>query len=107
MKRFLPFFTFLIFVPQVALAQPPTRPPGNFAELVNLIIGLANPIFILIISLILLAFLFGLARTIFSLGGTEGVEQGKQIMIWGAIALFLSIAFWGIVALFQNTFFGS
>lgn len=106
MKRFLPFFTFFIFVPQIALAQPPTRPPGNFAELVNLIIGLANPLFALLISLILLVFLFGLTRTIFSLGGTEGVEQGKQIMIWGAIALFLSVAFWGVVALLQNTFLG-
>lgn len=102
MKKFLSIATVLLFVPHVAQAQP----PSNFAELVNVIIGLANPIFGMIVSLILLVFLFGLARTIFSLGGPEGVEQGKQIMIWGAISLFLAIAFWGIVALLQNTFVG-
>lgn len=91
-----------LICPSLALAQP----PGNFSELVVVLIEVANPLFILIVSLSFFVFLWGLTRVIFSLGGEEGVAQGKTIMLWGVIALFLSVAFWGVVNIFYNTIFG-
>lgn len=99
MKKLFLLTGFLFSVPLVAFAQP-----RDLAELVNLIIGVANPLFILIISLIVIAVLWGLARTVFALGGEEGVKEGKRLMFWGLIALFLSVSFWGVVSILSNTF---
>lgn len=99
MKKILPLTGLLFLAPTIVYAQP-----ENLAELVNLIIGIANPIFVLIISLMVVVFLWGLASTVFALGGEEGVKRGKQLMFWGVIALFLSVAFWGLVAILNNTF---
>ncbi|MEX0933567.1 MAG: hypothetical protein WDZ74_02310 [Candidatus Paceibacterota bacterium] len=102
MKRTLIPTTVAIFfslTPLVAYAQP-----ANFAELVNLIIGIINPLFTLILGGIVLVFLFGLARFVFSLGDAKSVEEGKQLMFWGIIGLFVALSFWGLVALLTNTF---
>lgn len=99
MKKRLLIPVLLATLPVVSYAQP-----SNLNDLVNTIIRLLNPIFILIISLIVLFVLWGLASTVFSLGGEEGVRKGKTIMLWGTIALFLSVGFWGIITLVSNTF---
>jgi len=68
------------------------------------LIGIINPIFSLVIGAIVLMFLFGLAKFAFSLGNTESLEQGRQFMFWGIVALFIAFAFWGLVAILSNTF---
>lgn len=89
----------LLATPFVVHAQP-----ANFAELVNLIISLINPLFTLVLGGIVLMFLFGLAKFIFSLGSSDNIEEGKQLMFWGIVALFVALSFWGLVALLTNTF---
>jgi len=93
----LTFFT--LMTPFVAHAQP-----ENFVELVNLIIALINPLFTLVLGGIVIMFLFGLAKFVFSLGSSDNIEEGKQLMFWGIVALFVALSFWGLVALLTNTF---
>lgn len=49
-----------------------------------------------------LVFFWGLARFIFNAGDEKKVEEGKRLMVWGVIALFVMASIWGIVALFRG-----
>ncbi len=52
----------------------------------------------------LLVFLYGLVKFIFRLGGSEAkVEEGKNMMIWGLVALFVMVSVWGLVRFFQES----
>jgi fumarate reductase subunit D len=100
-KRIFALTSVFIFsvTPLVAHAQP-----TDFAGLVGLIIGIINPLFLLVLGGIVLVFLFGLAKLTFSLGDVKNVEEGKQLMFWGIVGLFVAFSFWGLVALLTNTF---
>lgn len=83
----------LFLLPMVASAQG----LGNLETLLNSIgrlVDLATPI---IVGIALLAFFWGLAKYIFASGNEEAKAEGKNIMIWGIIALFVMVSVWGIV----------
>jgi len=68
--------------------------------------NLINPLIGITVAIALLAFLWGLARFIFRLGGDEkAVEEGKRIMKWGLIALFVMVSVWGIIKFMQTALF--
>jgi hypothetical protein len=52
--------------------------------------------------LALLAFFYGLAKLIW--GGPEAVSEGKSLMIWGIVALFVMVSVWGLVRFIGNAF---
>jgi len=56
------------------------------------------------IPLALIFFLYGLMRFILNAGNEEAQKQGKNIMIWGTIALFVMVSVWGLVTLLQGEF---
>lgn len=69
-------------------------------EAVGSLVKLALPV---AVGLGLLAFLWGLAQFIFRVGGDEkAVEEGKRIMKWGLLALFVMVSVWGIVIFMQR-----
>src|SRR3989344_3131392 len=71
-------------------------------DLIRAVGGLINPIIAILVGVALLAFLWGLAKFIFRLGGDEkAVEEGKRIMKWGLIALFVMVSVWGIISFMQ------
>ncbi|OHA91952.1 MAG: hypothetical protein A2723_00400 [Candidatus Zambryskibacteria bacterium RIFCSPHIGHO2_01_FULL_52_18] len=52
----------------------------------------------LVASLALLAFFWGLAKFIYNVSGDEkAVGEGKNLMKWGLIALFVMVSVWGIL----------
>jgi hypothetical protein len=80
-------------LPSFAFAQS----LGNLETLLQSIgrlISAATPI---VVGLALLAFFWGLATFIFSAGNDEAKDKGKNIMIWGIVALFVMVSVWGIV----------
>lgn len=79
--------------------------PGNFADFVGIFIGIINSLIPLVFGLALLAFLWGLSMLIFYAGDAAKRSEGKQIMIWGVIALFVMVSVWGLVNLLKETFF--
>ena len=77
--------------------------PTNFGQLVNIFINLIREVLPVIVGLTLLVFIWGLVKFISRVGGDEKVvTEGKKLMIWGLIALFIMISIWGILRLFYS-----
>jgi hypothetical protein len=96
MKKFI--IAALAFAPAIASAQT----LGNLETLlrsVGRLIDIALPI---VVALALLAFFWGLMKAIF--GGPKGVEEGRNLMIWGVVALFVMVSVWGLVRFVGNAF---
>ena len=87
----------LLIVPLFANAQNLQGVLGTFSDLINLAIPL-------VIALAVLYFFWGLAQYILSQGSEDKREEGKNIMIWGIIALFVMVSVWGLIKLLQETF---
>jgi hypothetical protein len=86
------------------------RTPSTFAELVRLLLGLINPLLIIIVGLAILAFFKGLIAFIYKSGDEKAQKEGKNLMIWGLIAIFVMVSFMGIIRMaytdlgFKRTF---
>ena len=65
------------------------------------ILGLALPI---LFVLAILYFVWGLAKYILAAGDDGSKAEGRNIMTWGVIALFVMVSVWGLVAILANTF---
>ncbi len=85
----------LLMMPLIASAQ---SLEGTLSTVSNLI----NTAIPLILALAVLYFFWGLANYI--LAADEKKEEGKNIMIYGIIALFVMVSIWGLVRMLQNTF---
>ena len=110
MKKIAFIFTTLFVLPLVTFAQtvssgptqtvssgPTLAPLRIFVAGVSDLVSLAVP---LIIGLAVVAFFWGLVRYIFA--GAKGSAAGKNIMVWGLIALFVMVSIWGIITMAQG-----
>lgn len=80
-------------------------PPQNLTDLINVFIGLIREAIPVLIGLSLLAFIWGLVKFIARVGGDEkAVGEGKELMKWGLIALFVMVSVWGIIAFVYRDF---
>lgn len=57
----------------------------------------------IIFGLAIIGFLWGLMKFIFAAGSEDARESGKNIMVWGLVAIFVMASVWGIVRLAQQT----
>src|SRR3990167_2243072 len=83
------FFCVLFIIPFIVFAAP-----KNITDIINLLIGIIKQAGILVVALALLFFFWGLSKFILQAGSDEGRKEGRNIMLWG------------IVAVLDNTFFG-
>lgn len=75
--------------------------PTNFSELAGVFLQLIQQAIPIIVGFALLAFFWGLVKFISRVSGDEkAIEEGKKLMIWGLIALFVIISIWGILRFF-------
>lgn len=88
----------LIFTPAVTFAISTVQ---SIVLDIGNIISLATPI---IVALALLFFFIGLAKYILNTGDDEKKAEGRNIMIWGIIVLFVMVSVWGLVEVVGNTF---
>ena len=70
------------------------------------IVEIVNNTIILIIALAVAYFLWGVAKYILHSDDAKAREEGKNMMIYGVIALFVMVSMWGLVNLLDTTFFG-
>lgn len=86
-----------------------TPTPTNFTQLVDVFIVLIQAALPVLAGLALLVFIWGLAKFIFKVGDDEkAVGDGKNLMKWGLIALFILVSFWAIIqVIHQDVGFGS
>lgn len=75
---------------------------SNFSEFVNVLLNLVYLLIPVVASLSLLVFFWGLTKFIMSAGSQTAVKDGKNLMIWGTIALFVMVSIWGIIRFAQG-----
>jgi len=73
----------------------------NVIEPLDSIVTLIIPI---VIGLLIIAFFWGMAKYVFAQGDESSKAEGKKIMLYGAIAMFIAFSIWGIIAALQTTF---
>lgn len=80
----------------------------SLTDLVAKIIGeVINPLIRLLVAAGFMVFLWGVVTYVIgSRGDEKKLDQGKRVMFWGIIGLFIMFAAWGIVKILCN-FFGT
>lgn len=91
MKKLL--YTVLALGPSIAFAQQ----LQGVTNLLNSISRLVDGALPVVVGLALLAFFWGLMKFIFAAGSEDNKEDGKRIMIYGLIGMFVMVAVWGLV----------
>lgn len=71
-------------------------------DLIRAVGGLISSLLVIAAALALLAFIWGLAKFIFKANDTKAIDEGKNLMKWGLVALFVMVSVWGIVAFMQR-----
>ena len=94
---------FALVFPSLAFATAVT----DFKSLIRIFVDILNTAIPVIISLALLAFFWGVFLFVRNSDSGDEKEEGRRIMIWGIVALFVMTSFFGIVRIVQNTFFSS
>ena len=72
----------------------------------NLNAQIIASIILLLFSLSLAMFFWGVADFIRGSNNEEMRKTGKDHMIWGIIIIFVMISVWGFVAILEDAFFG-
>jgi len=91
MKKFI--IPALALTPFLASAQV----LGNVSSLLISVGTLINTALPIVVGLALLGFFWGLAMFVFNANDPEKHAEGRNIMIWGVVALFVMVAVWGLV----------
>lgn len=91
----------LAFAPFAVFAVGSGQQVGNILDTFGGLISKATPI---VVALALLGFFWGLAIYIFNAGDEKKKSQGKNIMIYGVLALFIMLSIFGIIGVLQSTF---
>ena len=66
------------------------------------IADILNFLILMVAGLALLAFFWGLVKFLFRSADKVDKEQGKNLMIWGILALFVMVSVWGIIRVLQK-----
>jgi hypothetical protein len=87
-----------IVLPQVTLAV-------TFTQFVVFFVGdIVNKVIVVIVGLATVYFLLGSTKYILHAGDAAQREEGRNMMIYGIIAIFVMVSVWGLVNLLSNTF---
>ncbi|MFQ5662115.1 MAG: hypothetical protein ACE5F2_02590, partial [Candidatus Paceibacteria bacterium] len=102
MRKFITIFSLsILIVPAITFAQAGDigieTALSNVGALVNALVPIA-------IGFAVLFFFWGLAKYILNAGDEEKKSEGRNIMIWGLIALFIMVSIWGIINVLAETF---
>ncbi|MEK7147876.1 MAG: pilin [Patescibacteria group bacterium] len=89
----------LTFAPALALAQgtPNLSNLETLLKSIGRLIDIALPI---VVAIGLLVFFWGIVKFIFA--GEEGKKEGRNLMIWGIVGLFVMVSVWGLVRFLGN-----
>ncbi len=79
--------------------------PKDFTGILCIFIDLITTAIPIVAGLALLFFFWGLAKFILKADDETAREEGKQVMKWGIVALFVMVSVWGIVAFLQEDLF--
>ncbi len=73
----------------------------DLGQLIDAVTELISNVLVpLAFALCVLYFFWGVAKYIRAEG--QGKEDGRQVMIWGVVALFVAFSIWGIITFMRN-----
>jgi len=84
------------------LAQADT--PKNFEELILIFVRMINLLLPVLVATALLVFFWGLVKFLQKSGDAKSHAEGRSLMIWGVLALFVMISFMAIISFFYSDF---
>lgn len=76
--------------------------PRNFTEFINNFIDLGQLVVPLLVAVALFVFLKGLAVFMTNAGNTAKHTEGRNLMVWGLVGLFVMVSLFGIVRFLYN-----
>lgn len=79
---------------------------NSLAGLADFFLTITRSLIPIFITLALVAFFWGIAKFVLAAGNAEKREEGRKIIIYGIISLFVMITLVGILSFLQATFFG-
>ena len=95
----------ILAAPFVALAQSNTVTTSQgIIGLIRFANTALNDIVVLLITLAIVMFFWGLTRYMINAGDSEARKEAMQNMIYSIIAIFVMVSIWGIIHLLQSTF---
>lgn len=112
------FFTLTLIVltlPVWAVAQNQQQPhfrsgvvayqeQRTFKDMVDLLVDLINPLLALLVALAILVFFKGLVSFIAKSGDSKSHAEGRSLMVWGLVGLFVMVSVFGILRFFFSDF---
>lgn len=101
-KNYKILFLASILIPTFAFAEVLTKTRGIFQSASDIVGKLLLP---LVFTLAVLFFFYGVTKYIWSEGDKK--EDGKKVMVWGIVALFVMSSVWGLVAFIEKELLGS
>ena len=87
----------LLIIPNITFAV-------GIIDIIDAAFGLVNSVLIpLAFGVCLLYFFCGVAKYIRTGAGSDkAAEEGKRVMIWGIVGLFVAFSVWGIISFIQS-----
>ena len=87
----------LLIIPNITFAV-------GIIDIIDAAFGLVNSVLIpLAFAVCLLYFFWGVAKYIRTGAGSDkAAEEGKRVMIWGIVGLFVAFSVWGIISFIQS-----
>lgn len=101
MSRPLVLSLSLAGMPAIVFAQETIR--GILATIVNIMTAVIPAIMVLA----LLVFIWGAIKLVYFADDDNGRQEGKDVLVWGTLALFVMVSVWGLVQIIKVTFFGA
>ena len=92
----------LLFAPLLALAES----INNLDQLLGKtgLLGIFDLVIKVLIGAAVVLFLFGVVKYISSGGDEEKRKEGKNLVVYGIIGLFVMVSVWGLVNILAGTF---
>ncbi len=87
------FLLITLLFPKVSFAEA-----HGISGLISATQKLVDLLIPIVFAVALLVFLWGLGIFVFKAGSEEARTEGRRLMFWGVIALFVMSSIWGLVA---------
>ena len=98
MKKFIPLSIFALLLPATIFAAT------NISEVIGVGTSILRNVIVFLIGLSMVYFFWGIAEFIGKSGDETARTEGKQRMLWGIIALFVTVSVWGLVGVISSSF---
>lgn len=99
MKKFSSFVIPLV----ITAVLPLSASAQSLDAIMDKVLGWLDILLPVLGTLAIVYFFFGIIRFMSHAGDEKTREEGKGIMIWGMIALFVMVALWGLVGYIQTS----